>query len=627
MYLKKQLKALDVFSIASGAMISSGLFVLPAIAYSIAGKAIIFSYFFAGILMLPALFSKLELATALPKAGGTYFFADRILGNAAGVIDGFGNWFSISLKSAFALIGIGVFTKLINPSITEWEMKLAAGSACLFFTAINLLSVRSSGRLQNIMVGFLLLILFLFILFGYREMDLRVIGDIFPEIDWGKVLTVTGMVFISYGGLTKIASISEEVKNPQKNLPMGAITAFLVVQTLYILVVFVIIGIMPRELLCSSQTPVTDTALYVFEGTGVRNIALIMTAAAAILAFITTANAGIMAASRVPLSMSRDGLIPSSISRVSRKNKIPYISIILTSLFMLTVIFLLNIEKLAKVASLFLLLEFATVNLALIVVRTSKISNYKPAFKSPLFPFIQFFGMVVYVFLIIKMGIFTTVIASVFIVLALIWYFLYARKRVKRKSVLVHMIEKHTAPELDDEGKGLEEELLDILIERDEIILDRFDQIIKGALVIDLKKTLDRDELFKLIAAKVSKKWNIDKDEVEQKLNEREVLASTLIYPGVALPHAIPHIVITGEHKYDIVLVRNKFGIIWNEEGEVVYTAFCLIGTKDERNFHLRALMFIAQILQDPDFHKEWMNAKNDRELRSVILLTKRKRR
>ena len=58
----------------------------------------------------------------------------------------------------------------------------------------------------------------------------------------------------------------------------------------------------------------------------------------------------------------------------------------------------------------------------------------------------------------------------------------------------------------------------------------------------------------------------------------------------------------------------------------MVYTAFCLIGTKDERNFHLRALMFIAQILQDPDFHNEWMNAKDEKELKSVILLTKRRR-
>ena len=74
---------------------------------------------------------------------------------------------------------------------------------------------------------------------------------------------------------------------------------------------------------------------------------------------------------------------------------------------------------------------------------------------------------------------------------------------------------------------------------------------------------------------------------VEEKLQIREEQASTLIYPGVAVPHAIPHIIIEGEGRFDIVLVRNKKGIVWNEAGDVVYTAFCLVGSKDERNFHL----------------------------------------
>jgi mannitol/fructose-specific phosphotransferase system IIA component (Ntr-type) len=113
---------------------------------------------------------------------------------------------------------------------------------------------------------------------------------------------------------------------------------------------------------------------------------------------------------------------------------------------------------------------------------------------------------------------------------------------------------------------------------------------------------------------------------VEEKLQLREEQSSTLIYPGVAVPHAIPHIIIEGKHTFDIILVRNKHGIIWNKEGDVVYTAFCLVGTKDERNFHLKALMSIAQILQDPDFNNQWNSARTPEEMRSVVLLTKRRR-
>ena len=117
--LTRQLGGIDVFCIASGAMISSGLFILPGLIYAKVGPAVILVYILAGILILPALFAKAELTTAMPKAGGDYFFIERSMGSAAGTIGGFASWFSLSLKSAFSLVGIGVFATLINPNITD----------------------------------------------------------------------------------------------------------------------------------------------------------------------------------------------------------------------------------------------------------------------------------------------------------------------------------------------------------------------------------------------------------------------------------------------------------------------------------------------------------------------------
>ena len=96
--LKKQLGALDVFSVASGAMISSGLFVLPAIAFMKAGPAMILSYFLASLLIIPSVLSQAELATAMPRAGGTYFYVERSLGTIWGLFGGVANWFSLALK-------------------------------------------------------------------------------------------------------------------------------------------------------------------------------------------------------------------------------------------------------------------------------------------------------------------------------------------------------------------------------------------------------------------------------------------------------------------------------------------------------------------------------------------------
>ncbi len=152
--LKKDLGLLDIFCIASGAMISSGLFILPAIAYAKTGPSVIFAYILAGILALPTVLTKAELATAMPKAGGVYFFIERSMGAPAGTIGGFASWFSLSFKSAFALLGIGIFATFINPGITEMQIKLIAVGFCLFFMIINILGAKEAGRLQIGLVFF-----------------------------------------------------------------------------------------------------------------------------------------------------------------------------------------------------------------------------------------------------------------------------------------------------------------------------------------------------------------------------------------------------------------------------------------------------------------------------------------
>jgi len=629
MKLKKTLGTFNIFCMASGAMISSGIFVLPVVVYKIAGNGIFVAYLFAGIIMLPALFSKIELATAIPKAGGSYFFIDRILGSGAGVIAGFANWFSICLKSAFALYGTGIFITLFFPEMSELELKLIASSVCVLFTLLNIFSLKSSNRIQSLLVVFLLGILFFYIILGYRVVDFSSLKPT-SFFDWNAIMEATGIVFISYGGLTKIASVAEEIKDPKKSIVKGGLYAFVVVQILYLLIILVLLGVMPVDTLNHSRMPLSDAVKFFPPGGGVpAKVYFYAISAAAIMAFLTTANAGIFASSRAPLAMGRDGLVPGYFSILTKKKRIPIVSLILTSVFIIINILLFDIKNLAKVASLFMILLFIMVNISVIVIRFSKVSNYKPSFKSPFFPVIQIAGIIVYIVLVIEMGSGIILISGLFVVLCLLWYVFYSRHRVNRKSALIHMIKNIMNPELksgkDDENE-LESELLDILFERDEIIEDRFDRIIKGAEVIDFSKTISREELFSRIANVMCSRWNISSEELEKKMNKRERLSSTLIYPGIALPHAIPHAVIEGENIFDIVLVRNKFGIRWNENNDIVYTAFCLIGTKDERNFHIRALMYIAQILQDKDFQKEWTEAKNSKELRSVILLTKRRR-
>jgi amino acid transporter len=165
--LKRELGLLDIFCIASGAMISSGLFVLPSVAYKYAGPAVILSYGIASLLIIPAILSKAELATAMPKAGGTYFFIDRSMGPMMGTIGGFAAWFSLAFKSAFALVGIGLFTILLNPGLSDFQIKLVAVLFCLIFAVINIIGVKHTGKTQVILVAGLLSLLIFYIFSGF----------------------------------------------------------------------------------------------------------------------------------------------------------------------------------------------------------------------------------------------------------------------------------------------------------------------------------------------------------------------------------------------------------------------------------------------------------------------------
>mgnify|MGYP005643917461 FL=1 len=111
--LKKEIKAFGVFSIASGAMISSGIFILPGLAFTKVGSGLYISYLLAGFLGLVGILSMIELATAMPKAGGDYYYINRSFGPLIGSISGFLGWFALTLKSSFAVFGISqiIFTK------------------------------------------------------------------------------------------------------------------------------------------------------------------------------------------------------------------------------------------------------------------------------------------------------------------------------------------------------------------------------------------------------------------------------------------------------------------------------------------------------------------------------------
>ena len=617
--LKRELKLFDVFSIAAGAMISSGIFILPGLAYYKSGPAVILAYLLAAILVLPAMLSKAELSTAMPKSGGDYFFINRSMGAGFGTLAGISAWFSLAFKSAFALVGIGAFASIIYPELTIFQIKLIAVFFCVVFTLVNLKSTKHTGKVQSIMVVGLLILLSWYVVKGIPSVD-NSHFDVFMKGNLKTLFMTSGLIFVSYGGLTKIASVAEEVKNPTRNIPLGMISAFTIVSIAYVLVVFVTVGVLGDNLLLSAPkhftlTPISDAAK-VFAG----KPGMILLSLAALLAFFSTANAGIMASSRNPMAMSKDNLLPSFFSRLSKKHQTPVNAILFTSSFMVLVIFL-PLETLVKTASTMKILLFIFVNISVIIMRESGIQNYRPKFKSPLYPWMQIFAVLAYLFLIVEMGKLPLILTSCFMLFGLGWYWFYGSIRSNKESALLQLVKRIKAKDLDT--TSIDTELKEIIRERDEIQQDRFDGLIEDAIILDIQGTLKKEDFFHMVSDKICNSFETSCENFHKLLIDRENDSSTVLTENLA----IPHIIIEGEKKFKILLARCKEGIYFSAEAPKVQIVFDIAGSRDERNFHLQALAAIAQIVQNSNFEKKWLSAKNTEALRDIVLLGERRRR
>jgi mannitol/fructose-specific phosphotransferase system IIA component (Ntr-type) len=350
------------------------------------------------------------------------------------------------------------------------------------------------------------------------------------------------------------------------------------------------------------------------------SVGMIVMALAGCLAFFTTANGGILSASRIPMAMARDSLLPKRFSDVSDRFGTPTLGILLTSGFMVAVIAALRVDVLAKVASTMMLMLFLLVNVAVLILRTSRIQNYRPLFKSPLYPWLQVISIPLYAVLIAGMGVVPLVVTGAFGLLGGAWYWIYVRHRIQTESALLYMVRNALSKVMY--RSELESELREIALQRDDVVHDRFDRLIKDCDIVDIPDAITRDELFRRISQVVGERLKLPPERVFQEFVDREKQSTTVIQEGLA----IPHIVVEGQNLFEMVLVRCRGGAIWPDQQTPVYTIFALVGSRDERNYHLQALMAIAHIVQEHEFLKRWQQARSEEDLRDVLLLSSRRR-
>ena len=610
--LKKELTLFSIYSIATGATISGGIFLIPGLAYAAAGPFLIISYVIAVIPLIPAVFSISELSTAMPRAGGMYFFLDRSMGPLVGTIGGLGTWFALVLKTAFAFTGIGAYLSFFVPDVS---FQILAVVFVLIFGMINLIGAKFSGRLQVVFVFILLILMTYFIFSGFAAIRWEISPFLSQSFETAKIFSTAGLVYVSYIGITKIASVSEEVKDPERTIPIAMGLALLTALIIYVAGNYVIVNVTPGEILANNLTPVAVAADSFMSPWGV----IVMTAAA-IIAFLSVANAGILSSSRYPLAMSRDHLLPAIFRRISRRQT-PHFAIISTVILVIILLLFLDISKIVKLAGAFQLLLFALCSAAVIVMRESKIDSYDPGFKSPLYPWMQIFGIIAPLWLIYEMGWLASLFSLGLLLSGAIWYFYYASGKVAREGAIYHMFARWG----EQKYEGLDSELRGILKEKGLREKDPFDQVVAAAEVIDLNKDYSFEDVVGIASTKLSQVLLIDKQRLLNGFMEGTMVGATPVSHGAALPH-----IRLAEIKHsEMLLIRSQKGVkadfetdFYGEEAksQPIHAFFFLVSPENNPGLHLRLLAQVASHVDDSDFMDNWLNARNEQELKELLL-------
>ena len=424
--LQRTLSLPGAIAVSIGGMLS-GIFVLPGLAVGITGSSVWLAFLVAALCILPAVLSKSELATSMPKSGGTYVYIERAFGPLFGTISGLGLWLSLLLKSAFSLVGLSAYLYVLIEVDSSLTKSIALFSLLLILL-LNIFGVKKVEKTQLLIVSISVLSLVGLIFFGFGSFDSALTEPVFSKESSGFISAVA-FLYISYAGVTKVAAVAGEIKNPEVNLPKTMLISLFLITVVYVLVAIVLVGNVEASLLVNDIKPIY-TLSQTLGGDAFGYAAGIV----GVLTLLSMANSGVLASSRFPFAMARDKMLPDFLGSVSAKFMTPVYSIIVTAFIIGLAIIYLDVEKIAKLASAFKVLMFISVNLAVIVLRETNAQWYNPSYKSPFYPYVQVFGVISGVVLLAYLGLLPLLSVLGVFVFGFITFLFYGRK-TNRKGV------------------------------------------------------------------------------------------------------------------------------------------------------------------------------------------------
>ncbi|MFB6298484.1 MAG: APC family permease, partial [Salinirussus sp.] len=386
---------LDATMVGIGAMIGAGIFVLTGLAAETAGAGAILVFALNGGVTAFTAASYAELASAIPKNGGGYAYVYEAFSDPVSFVMGWTRWFTYMAAGALYALGFSSnFVEFVHlyweglPAAPIWEIGYAL-LAVVVFVGINAVSTEASGGAETVVTLIKIAILGVFIVFGIGAVNAGEFEPLFPA-DSGatSVLPAMGLTFIAFQGYDLIATVTEEVENPRKNIPRAIFISLAATVVIYLLVVGIAIGTLgPGPLGEAGETAIVEASIGFMPSISVfgAKLGAVLIGFGAVFSTISALNAVIIGSSRVAFAMGRDGQLPGRLGQIHHDYGTPFAAIAASAAVMLLATAVAPINVVGNLASLFSLLGFIVVNLAVIRLRRTQPNLSRP-FSVPFYP-------------------------------------------------------------------------------------------------------------------------------------------------------------------------------------------------------------------------------------------------
>ncbi|UQV48210.1 amino acid permease [Janthinobacterium lividum] len=437
--LAKVLGPFDLVLMGIGAIVGTGIFVLTGTGALTAGPALSLSFVVAAVACCFAALCYAEFASTVPVAGSIYTYSYATLGELAAWMIGWDLLLEYGLAAAAVSVGwSGYFQSLLSgfgialpvaltaapgalPGVTTF-INLPALVIMLALTAMLGWGVRESARLNNIMVAIKVGVVLLFIIFGARHVQPANWQPYMP-FGYHGMLSAAALVFFAFIGFDAVTSAAEEVKKPSRDLPIGIIGSLAVCAVLYVVVSAIMTGIVPYQKFLGVDHPVSLALQYAGENwiAGFVDLGAIlgMTTVILVMAFGQT---------RIIFAMSRDGLLPKRLSTVHPRFHTPFFATWLVGIVFGLIAAVIPLNILAELINIGTLAAFTMVSIAVVVLRKRR-PDLPRAFRCPGVPYVPALAVILCVGLMTFLSWVTWMAFSIWLVLGLIIYFGYARRR------------------------------------------------------------------------------------------------------------------------------------------------------------------------------------------------------